>query len=117
MDNLIMMFSIVFIFYELTKIVFIKKYWIFLNNRKKSAIVIGFEILYVMFLLSMYFNSRLWYFGLGITIISFISASRFNYLINEKTIFSSKVIYTICLDVMPSIIILICILARQLNYF
>jgi len=114
--NYIVALSIIFILYEATKIIFIKKYWSFLLHPKKTILKL-FQIVYVIFLLTLFLHANLWYYSFAVTITTFIAASKLNKKIIGCHEIDFEVSSYLIADSLISLLLLCAIVFTELDYF
>lgn len=113
--NYIIILSIIFIIYEAMKTILINTYWNHLLGNTKVIPLRILQTVYMLFIISLYFHTNLWYFGFGITIISFIVASRLAKPIRIKSCINTPIIFYIIMDTLSSVLLLGLIIAQELN--
>lgn len=98
--------SLIFIIYEVFKLIFIKSYWENHLLRKKFSAIKIIEVLYAIFIVSLFFHSGSWLFGLLIVLFTFIVASKISEDVMRKHEISFRNRVWLIIDGASSIILL-----------
>jgi len=105
-------FTIIFMFFEVLKLLMMNKYWKINLERQKYPIMIFFENIYMIYLLVLLFTPY-WYVGLIMMLISFVSAIKLmNGVLNKLELTKEIRIYLFG-DGISSILVLSIIILKE----
>jgi len=102
--------SILFVLYELLKIIFVKSYWSLVIKDIKIFGYVLFELFYLWFLIMLLFNSQYWLAGLIILVTSIITIIILKRSIICKSEITSKIKTYLVIDSLISILILLIVI-------
>jgi len=105
--------TIIYVVYELIKLIICKTFWKFSQNRKKYPLWRIFELSYLMFLLLLFFT-KYWYVGLTMIIISIVTAFQTGDKVYEKSEITRKMKNILRIDGIISMLVLSIIIYREL---
>jgi len=113
--NYLIIISIVFLLYELYKVIFMKRYWSFVCSDANNKLFNFGEVLYALFVLSLLFQSKYWYFAVLITLISFVGAHKISeHTVEKKFVSDSGIKRFLITDAVVTIAIFLYIITTQM---
>ena len=114
--KLIVYFTFLFIAFELSKLLMLKKYWNASMYREKNTPLVIFELIYLIYLIALFFF-HYWYIGLGVLIVSVVTAFQVMDDYMEKTKYNKQIRNYIATDSIVSVIIMSAIIVKELLKF
>jgi len=111
--KLIIWLTFGFIAFELLKLFILKTYWNLSINRDKRHFVAVIEFIYFVFLVGLFFTPY-WYIGIGVLIVSIVTAFQVMDDFMEMTKFNKQIRNYISTDAIVSIILLLVIIFKEL---
>jgi hypothetical protein len=87
--KLILIATMIFVLYELVKLIMFNKFWEFTFESPKNKYIVSMEILYMIYSIYLLFTEY-WYIGLGIWIVSILTSFQIakaikKHMVSDKT--------------------------------
>jgi hypothetical protein len=111
--KLIIYLTFLFIAFEFSKLLMLKKYWNASMNRDKNTLLVIFELIYLVYLIALFFF-HYWYIGTGVLLVSIVTAFQVMDDYMEKTKYNKQIRNYIATDGIVSIIVMSVLIIKEL---
>ena len=110
--KLIVYLSLMFILYELLKLFMAGTYWRVACLKMRNKAIRLLDLMYLLFLIYLFFTPY-WYVGIGVLVVSVITALQTSEDVIEKTKFDKRIKGFIIADNIVSILFLLIIVLKE----